>query len=116
MMTFFGQNDAVGQYINGIAQQMGVSTNIILLILVTVLIWSMVWKLLGLWKSARNGSWVWFVVIALTNTVGILSILYIYVFSKTDWSKYINIEIKKPKSFRKSIRAKIQQKFIKKKK
>lgn len=45
-------------------------------------IWSIVWKGFALWKSARAGSKVWFVVMLLVNTVGILEILYIYVFSK----------------------------------
>ena len=49
---------------------------------VIVIIWSQVWKLLALWKSARKGSSVWFVVLALLNTIGILEILYIFVFSE----------------------------------
>jgi hypothetical protein len=45
-------------------------------------IWSLVWKGLALWKAARNGSKPWFVVLLIVNTLGILEILYIYVFSK----------------------------------
>ena len=44
--------------------------------------WSMIWKGIALWKSARAGSKIWFVVLLVVNTVGILEILYIYVFSK----------------------------------
>jgi len=44
--------------------------------------WSLVWKGLALWKSARLGKNVWFVVLLLVNTFGILEILYLYVFSK----------------------------------
>ncbi len=47
-----------------------------------VLIWSLVWKGMALWKSARSGSRIWFVVLLVVNTVGILEILYIYLFSK----------------------------------
>ena len=47
-----------------------------------VMLWSLVWKGLSLWKSARHGHTVWFVVLLLVNTIGILDILYIYVFSK----------------------------------
>jgi hypothetical protein len=47
-----------------------------------LMIWSMVWKGIALWKSARAGSRVWFVVLLIVNTVGILEILYIYIFSK----------------------------------
>ncbi len=51
-------------------------------LLFAVLIWSIVWKGLALWKSARNGSTIWFVVFLVVNTMGILEILYLYVFSK----------------------------------
>jgi uncharacterized membrane protein YagU involved in acid resistance len=44
--------------------------------------WSFLWKGIALWKAARNGSKVWYVVLLLINTLGILEILYIFVFSK----------------------------------
>lgn len=47
-----------------------------------LLAWSLVWKGMALWKSARYAHKVWFVVLLVTNTVGILDILYLYVFSK----------------------------------
>ncbi len=47
-----------------------------------MIIWSIIWKGLALWKAARNSSSGWFVVLLLVNTLGILEILYIYVFSK----------------------------------
>ena len=50
-----------------------------------IMIWSYVWKLLALWKSARKGSLAWFAILALVNTVGILEILYIFVFSEMKW-------------------------------
>lgn len=40
------------------------------------------WKMYALWTSARKNSVGWFIVIALINTIGILEILYIFVFSK----------------------------------
>ncbi len=51
-------------------------------VLAILVLWSIVWKGLALWKSAREGSKVWFVVLLIVNTVGILDILYLYVFSK----------------------------------
>jgi methionyl-tRNA synthetase len=48
-----------------------------------LIIWSFVWKGLALWQAARNGHKGWFVALLLINTVGILEILYIYVFGKT---------------------------------
>jgi len=45
-------------------------------------VWSLIWKGMALWKSARVANKPWFIVLLLVNTVGILDILYIYVFSK----------------------------------
>ena len=47
-----------------------------------LIIWSLVWKGLALWKAARDGSRNWFTVLLVVQTGGILEILYIYIFSK----------------------------------
>jgi Family of unknown function (DUF5652) len=52
------------------------------LLLVLLIIWSIAWKGLALWKSARVGSKVWFVILLIVNTAGVLEILYLYVFSR----------------------------------
>jgi hypothetical protein len=52
------------------------------LLFFAVLVWSIVWKGLALWKSARTDSKIWFIVFLVVNTLGILEILYLYVFSK----------------------------------
>jgi len=45
--------------------------------------WNVVnWKGWALWKAAKNDSKGWFVALLLINTMGILDILYIYVFGK----------------------------------
>ena len=44
--------------------------------------WTIPWKGVALWKSARNGSKAWFIVMFLINTLGILEIIYIFGFSK----------------------------------
>lgn len=50
-----------------------------LLIIIGILaIWSIVWKGLALWKSARNGSKVWFIILLILNTVGILDLIYYF--------------------------------------
>jgi|WetSurMetagenome_2_1015567.scaffolds.fasta_scaffold254240_2 hypothetical protein len=64
-----------------IKEMAGVS-GIFLFLLIVMIVWSSVWKLLGLWKAARKNSVAWFIILALVNTVGILEILYIYVFSE----------------------------------
>ncbi|MDD5340828.1 MAG: DUF5652 family protein [Patescibacteria group bacterium] len=52
-------------------------------VLVLVLIWSTIWKGLALWKSARRKEEWWFIVLLVVNTIGILDILYLYVFSRS---------------------------------
>jgi len=46
-----------------------------------ILIWSIPWKAVALWKSARANQLWWFVILLIVNTVGLLEILYIFVFS-----------------------------------
>jgi hypothetical protein len=45
-------------------------------------VWSIYWKGRALWQTARKGDKVWFVAFLVVNTLGILEILYLYVFSK----------------------------------
>jgi len=45
-------------------------------------IWSIVWKGVALWKSARRGEKGWFIVFLVVNTVAILEIIYIFMVSK----------------------------------
>jgi predicted membrane channel-forming protein YqfA (hemolysin III family) len=51
-------------------------------VIVVLAIWDAVWKLIAMWKSARNNQLAWFVCLAIFNTVGILPILYITLFQK----------------------------------
>jgi hypothetical protein len=46
-------------------------------ILVILFLWEAVWKLIAMWKAGRNNQMVWFIVIAIVNTLGILPIVYI---------------------------------------
>jgi hypothetical protein len=54
----------------------------LLLIIVLTALWTIPWKGVALWKAVKNGNKVWFVVLLLLNTLAILEILYIFVFSK----------------------------------
>jgi len=49
-----------------------------------MLAWSLEWKGLALWRAARKGDKVWFIVFLLVNTLGILEILYLYVVGVKD--------------------------------
>jgi uncharacterized membrane protein YiaA len=47
-----------------------------------LVVWELIWKGIGLWKSARNKNLGWFIAILILNTVGILPIIYILFFSE----------------------------------
>lgn len=69
----------LGNYGAAMTLYMTSTEKIIVLILV---IWSLVWKGLALWRAAHREEKKWFIAILILNTLGILEILYIYVFSK----------------------------------
>ena len=45
-------------------------------------VWTIPWKGVALWKSATQKEKWWFIILLVINTIGILEILYIFVFSK----------------------------------
>ena len=59
-----------------------IQSQIGLVLFILLMLWTMVWKGLALWKSARSNKQVWFIVLLIVNTLGILEILYIYIFDK----------------------------------
>jgi len=56
-------------------------------LLAIALVWSLLWKGWALWKSAKQDDKWWFAALLVINTLGILEIVYIYVFSKRGSSK-----------------------------
>lgn len=50
--------------------------------ILAVVIWTLPWKGIALWKSARNNQLGWFVIIMIFNTLAILEILYLLFFQK----------------------------------
>jgi hypothetical protein len=53
------------------------------IILITLIVlWTIPWKAVALWKAARNDSKTWFIILLVLNTLGILEIIYIFMFSK----------------------------------
>lgn len=54
----------------------------IFLVVLLLGLWSIPWKGIALWRSARNGQKWWFIALLVVNTVGILEILYIFGFGK----------------------------------
>lgn len=74
-----------GSFINGLGE-----TNQMLFGL--LVIWTMVWKGLALWKAAGEKKTVWFVVLLVINTFGVLDILYYFLFSKMQKKEIAPVE------------------------
>lgn len=60
----------------------GIPLGLLIALLVPMIIWDLVWKAVGLWKSSRNNQIVWFIFILIVNSLGILPIIYIAFFQK----------------------------------
>ncbi len=54
----------------------------IALFLLPVLLWTIFWKGLALWHSARRAQPWWFVILLFVNTLGILEIIYLFLVAK----------------------------------
>jgi len=81
--NFFAiKNEIANQFVNGLSNTWGISIAAVFFLIAVVVVWELVWKLIAMWKAARNNSSIWFVVLAVLNTLGILPILYIFIFSK----------------------------------
>lgn len=50
--------------------------------LAVLAIWDIAWKGVALWKAAHNRDKTWFVILLIINSVGVLPILYIYLFGR----------------------------------
>ncbi len=47
-----------------------------------IVLWTLPWKAIALWKAARAGDKAWFIVMLVINTLAVLEIFYIFIFSK----------------------------------
>ena len=54
------------------------------IIIIVLMLWTIPWKAVALWKAARNGHTGWFVALFILNTLAILEIVYIFGFSKKE--------------------------------
>jgi len=84
------------QYLTAMAGGLDISVGILTAILTFVSLWALAWKGVALWKAAKKKSVPWFVVLLIVNTMGILEILYIFIFSKMSFkSKAKTVKKKK---------------------
>ena len=51
-------------------------------LIVILALWSAVWKAIALYKAGGRRDGVWFIVLFIVNTLGILEIFYIFYFGK----------------------------------
>jgi hypothetical protein len=51
-------------------------------IILLVVLWSVPWKGVALWRAGRRGHLGWFIALLIINSLAILDILYIFIFSK----------------------------------
>ncbi len=63
-----------------------------LLIIFLILLWTLPWKGWALWKAAQADDKIWFVILLIVNSLAILEILYIFLFSQKKISIPINQE------------------------
>ena len=56
-------------------------------VLAIIVLWSLIWKGLALWRAARREESGWFVALLIFNTIGILEIIYYFLIAKTDKKK-----------------------------
>ena len=51
---------------------------------ITLVVWALIWKGIALWKAAQAKDKVWYMILLILNTLGLLEILYIFVFSRRE--------------------------------
>lgn len=52
------------------------------IVITILLVWTLYWKYHAIWHAVKHDRKWWFLALLVINTLGILEILYLYVFSK----------------------------------
>lgn len=85
-LTGLGNINGIDSY-QTIADSLGISLWVLITLTLIIAAWVLVWKGLALWKAAGKKSIPWFIILLIFNTLGILEILYIFIFSKISLKK-----------------------------
>ena len=64
------------------------------LLVILIIIWTLPWKIMALWRSAKRGEKLWFIVLLVVNSLAILDILYIYIFIRRSMMEKIKEKLK----------------------
>jgi hypothetical protein len=67
-------------------------------LLFMIILWSLLWKGLATWKAAKKDQPIWFAVLLAVNFLGLLEILYLFVFSELISKRDSKIKPKKKRS------------------
>ena len=54
-------------------------------VFIPILLWTLFWKGCALWIAAKSHKKIWFLVLLVLNTAGILEIVYIFFVAKKKW-------------------------------
>jgi hypothetical protein len=55
-----------------------------LLLILALVLWTIPWKGLALWRAAKKGDKTWFIFLLIINTLAILEIIYLLFFSQKE--------------------------------
>lgn len=58
-----------------------------LILLLIMVLWVLPWKVYALWTASKNNHKIWFIILILVNTFGILEIIYVFGIAKKTWSE-----------------------------
>ena len=54
----------------------------VIALLVVLVVWELFWKAASMWHAARKKDFVWFFILLIFNTLGILDLIYLFGFEK----------------------------------
>lgn len=58
-----------------------------LVFLLIIVLWILPWKIYALWTASKKNHKIWFVILVIVNTFGILEIIYVFGIAKKKWSE-----------------------------
>lgn len=62
-------------------------------LIIIIVLWTLPWKAVALWRAAKRNQKVWFTVLFLVNTAAILEIIYIFYFSRKERKEITTAQI-----------------------
>jgi len=52
----------------------------LIILIVIIALWDLTWKLIAMWKSSRRDQLIWFILLGIINSAGILPIIYLLIY------------------------------------